>query len=398
MAGWPVNSGRAASHPRRAVQRRAPILVLVAELAFRRRQSSAPPPTVPAPADLALDALETLAAAVLVAGQDGTVLFANPAARRLGLRGRGTTLPPALSALAASARSDGQPLEQQISLPAVDELPVRLRRSTRPGIPVRVRAHALGPDGYVVLVVEDLSEAFRVEAVRRDFVANVSHELKTPVGALQLLAEAITGASDDPVAVRHFAARMTREAARLGTLVQELIDLSRLQGAEALKKPRPVPLEQIITEAVDRNRLGAAAKGITVAVVREADVDLTVRGDETQLAMAVTNLLANAVAYSPDRTRVVIGMRRRDDVVEVSVADEGIGIAERDQQRVFERFYRADPARARATGGTGLGLAIVKHVATNHGGEVLLWSAEGKGSTFTLRLPACHRPDGEDTC
>jgi two-component system sensor histidine kinase SenX3 len=354
---------------------------------------------VPAPADLALDALESIAAAVLVAAPDGTVLFANPAARKLGLRGRGSRLPPALTSVAASARAEGRAFIQQITLPAPSDLTLRLRRVERTGPSVRVRAHAIGPAAYVVLVLEDLTEALRVEAVRRDFVANVSHELKTPVGAMQLLAEALHEASDDPEAVRHFAQRMTKEATRLGLLVQELIDLSRLQGAEPLKDPKPAAMEQAVHEAVDRNRLPAEAKAIRVVVVRESgegpDEPLVVFGDEAQLATAVANLLENAIAYSPDHTRVIIGMRRRDDIVEVSVADEGIGIAEADQERVFERFYRADPARSRATGGTGLGLAIVKHIASNHDGEVVLWSAGGKGSTFTLRLPA-HQPDSDD--
>jgi two-component system sensor histidine kinase SenX3 len=243
----------------------------------------------------------------------------------------------------------------------------------------------------VALVIEDLTEATRVEAVRRDFVANVSHELKTPVGALQLLAEAIGDGADDPKAVRNFATRISREATRLGRLVQELIDLSRLQGAEPSEAPVVTPMEKAVGEALDRTRLAASAKHITVAVVTEPGPPLLVLGAERQLATAVANLLENAVHYSPERTRVIVGLRRRDDVVEVSVADEGIGIAEQDLERVFERFYRADPARSRATGGTGLGLAIVKHIATNHGGEATVWSAPGKGSTFTLRLPA-HGP------
>jgi two-component system sensor histidine kinase SenX3 len=371
----------------------------VAELAFRRQddrdddgRTPATESAVPAPADLALDALESIAAAVLVTAPDGTVVFANPAARKLGLRGRGSRLPPALTNVATSARAEGRAFIQQITLPPPSDLTLRLRRLERAGPSVRVRAHALGPAGYVVLVLEDLTESLRVEAVRKDFVANVSHELKTPVGAMQLLAEALYEASDDPEAVRHFAQRMTKEATRLGTLVQELIDLSRLQGAEPPKDPKPAAMEQAVNEAVDRNRLPAEAKAIRVVVVREdsdrPDDPLLVYGDEAQLATAVANLLENAIAYSPDHTRVIIGMRRRDDIVEVSVADEGIGIAEADQERVFERFYRADPARARATGGTGLGLAIVKHIAANHNGEVVLWSAGGKGSTFTLRLPA----------
>lgn len=384
---------------------------VVAELAFRRQDSAGrsaaagPPPPVefpeaPAPADLALDVLESIAAAVLVVGPDGTILFANDAARTLGLPARGSGLPRALAGITASARTDGRAFIERLTLPAPADLGLRLRRVERTGPSVRVRAHAISPAAYVVLVLEDLTESLRVEAVRRDFVANVGHELKTPVGAMQLLAEALHEACDDPRAVQHFAQRMTKEAKRLGLLVQELIDLSRLQGAEPLKDPRPAAMDRAVHEAVDRNRLAAEKKSIRVVVVREStegpDEDLVVHGDEAQLATAVANLLENAIAYSPEHTQVIIGMRGRDEVVEVSIADEGIGIAEADQERVFERFYRADPARSRETGGTGLGLAIVKHIATNHHGEVVLWSAGGKGSTFTLRLPA-YRPDADQS-
>ncbi len=378
----------------------------VAELAFRSRQGpplrpvapaavpATAPPGVPSAAELALTVLDALTAAVLVAGIDGTVLVANAAAGPLGLGGRGALLPPVLKALAATVRADGCTREEHLTLPAADG-PVRLRRHERPGPPVRIRASPVGQAGWVALVVEDLTEYQRVEAVRRDFVANVSHELKTPVGALQLLAETVAEASDDPVAVRHFAGRITIEATRLGRLVQELIDLSRLQGAEQAEPAVPTPLEQAVGEALDRTRLAAQAKHITVVVVTEPGPQLVVCGVERQLATAVANLLENAVHYSPERTRVVVGLRRRDSVVEVSVADEGIGIAESDLERVFERFYRADPARSRATGGTGLGLAIVKHIATNHGGEASVWSAPGKGSTFTLRFPAYETPPAE---
>jgi two-component system sensor histidine kinase SenX3 len=217
-------------------------------------------------------------------------------------------------------------------------------------------------------------------------VANVSHELKTPVGALTLLAEAVQDAADDPAAVQRFANRMQREGTRLGRLVQELIELSRLQGADPLPALAVVSVDGVIAEAVDRTRLAAESAGI--AVVSGGERRLTVQGSETQLVTALVNLVDNAVAYSPSGTRVAVGSRRRAGWVEISVSDQGIGIAERDLKRVFERFYRADPARSRATGGTGLGLAIVKHIATNHGGEVTVWSVEGSGSTFTLRLPA----------
>ncbi len=348
---------------------------------------------MPSGAELALSILDTLTAAVVVADVDGTVLVTNEAARTLGFV-RGGTLSPSLASLTASVRADGVAREQTLTLP-VTTPPVRLRRPQRKGPPARARASLVGPEGWVALVLEDLTEALRVEAVRRDFVANVSHELKTPVGALQLLAEAIVAGADDPDAVRRFAERISREATRLGRLVQELIDLSRLQGGEAAEPFVPTSLEIVVAEALDRTRLAAEAKQISMAVVAEPGPPLLVRGDEGQLTTAVANLLENAVHYSPERTRVVVGLCRRDDAAEVSVADEGIGIAESEQDRVFERFYRSDPARSRATGGTGLGLAIVKHIATNHGGETTVWSAPGKGSTFTLRLPAMPVDDEE---
>ena len=248
----------------------------------------------------------------------------------------------------------------------------------------------VGELGHVALLVEDVTETRRVEAVRRDFVANVSHELKTPVGAMALLAEALQDASEDPEAVRRFAGRVQHEAGRLGRLVQELIDLSRLQGADPLPSPTLVPVDRVVAEAVDRARTAAAARGIEI--VRGGERTLTVRGSESQLVTAVGNLIENAVHYSSERTRVAVAVRRREGAVEISVTDQGMGIAEKDLERVFERFYRADPARSRATGGTGLGLAIVKHVATNPGGEVSVWSVEGSGSTFTLRLPPSAEP------
>jgi two-component system sensor histidine kinase SenX3 len=239
--------------------------------------------------------------------------------------------------------------------------------------------------GPVALVLTDVTEARRVEAVRRDFVANVGHELKTPVGALALLAEAVQGAADDPETVQRFAARMSHEADRLARLVRELIDLSRLQGAEPLPELVPVAVGTVVAEAVDRTRAAAAAKDIQLAVA--AQPGLVVRGVEAQLATALTNLLANAVAYSPPGTTIAVGARARSGFAEIAVTDSGIGIPRSARSRVFERFYRVDQSRASATGGTGLGLAIVKHVASNHGGAVTVWSEEGLGSTFTLRIP-----------
>src|SRR5580692_9339164 len=205
-------------------------------------------------------------------------------------------------------------------------------------------------------------------------------------GLVLLLAETVEDAADDPEAVRRFASRMRQEAARLTNLVQDMITLSRIQAAEPIPDPVPVALDAVVAEALDRCRMKASARGIELVAVGEHG--LSVLGDEDLLVTALRNLLENAVAYSPDKTRVDVSTRHAaDDAVEISVADQGIGIPERDLERIFERFYRVDPARSRATGGTGLGLAIVKHVTAAHGGKVTVVSSEGAGSTFTLMLP-----------
>src|SRR5687768_3521722 len=241
-------------------------------------------------------------------------------------------------------------------------------------------------EGFVVVDASDESESVRLEATRRDFVANVSHELKTPVGALALLAEAVLDAADDQEEVRRFSAKIMQEAIRLGTLVTELIALSRLQGAEKLPELSRVDVDVVVDEAMSRSKLVAESAGI--GITTDGPSDLEVEGDRTLLVTALSNLLDNAVAYSPPGSPVSVSRKLVDGFVEIAVTDRGIGIAEDQQTRVFERFYRIDKARSRATGGTGLGLAIVKHVAANHGGEVKLWSLPGTGSTFTLRIPA----------
>jgi two-component system sensor histidine kinase SenX3 len=221
-------------------------------------------------------------------------------------------------------------------------------------------------------------------------VANTSHELKTPVGALALLAETVEDAADDPEAVRRFAGRMRQEANRLTNLVQDMITLSRIQAAEPIPDPLPVDLDAVVAEALDRGRMKATSRGIELASTGTRR--LSVLGDEELLITALRNLLDNAVAYSPEKTKVVVSTRLDGRyIVELSVSDQGIGIPERDLERIFERFYRVDPARSRVTGGTGLGLAIVKHVTAAHGGKVTVASKEGAGSTFTLRLPV--RPE-----
>lgn len=327
---------------------------------------------------LALTVVDSLHIGAVVVDPSAEVLLANPTAHATGMVRAGRITVAPLRRDVGAVRRDGRPREVELDLP-------RGRISREPAA-VKVRLTRLPRGGEVLILVEDITEPRRVEAARRDFVANVSHELKTPVGALSLLAEAISDACDEPAAVRRFAGRMRHEADRLGRLVQELIDLSRLQGADPLPEPRSVTVDRVVREAVDRTGLAAAAGQIEV--VTGGDTGCSVLGSESQLVTALGNLIDNAIAYSPPLTRVTVGVRRHRDTVEIAITDEGIGIAESDLERVFERFYRADPARSRATGGTGLGLAIVKHVATNHGGSVQVWSVEGSGSTFTLRLPA----------
>ncbi len=337
--------------------------------------------------------LSVLRSSAVVLDEADAVVKASSAAYALGLVRGGKLAVEPMMQMARDTRRDGEIRQVELDLP---------RRGTGRGeaLAVSARVAPLG-SRLVLLLVEDLTEARRIEAVRRDFVANVSHELKTPVGALSLLSEAVMDASDDPEAVTRFAGRMQNEATRLTNLVQELIDLSRVQNDDPLEDAEPVRVEELVAEAIDRCRQQAGAKQITMATGGTAE--LSVWGNRGQLAAALGNLVENAVNYSPARTRVGIAGRRISapggDLIEIAVTDQGIGISERDRDRIFERFYRVDPARSRATGGTGLGLAIVKHVAASHGGEVTVWSAEGQGSTFTLRLPEAgavrdrERPD-----
>jgi two-component system sensor histidine kinase SenX3 len=321
--------------------------------------------------------------AVIVDGSN-TVLLATAAAESLGLVGGRMLNHRELIALVDDARANH----------ASRSADLLLRRGTvgPPTLHVAARAAPIGLSS-VLLLVEDRSDTVRLEAVRRDFVGNVSHELKTPIGAVSLLAEALDSAADDPDQVRRFASRLTSEAARLAQITREIIDFSRIQSKDPLHEPRPVALDEVLNAAVDRNRVLADAKTIDMVVGKRSG--LYVLGDETLLTTAVHNLVANAVQYSPSNGHVGIGARSRNGVVEIAVTDQGVGIPEEELDRVFERFYRGDPARARQTGGTGtgLGLSIVKHIAENHGGEVRVWSRLGRGSTFTIRLPETPAPE-----
>lgn len=249
---------------------------------------------------------------------------------------------------------------------------------------VQATAAPLG-NGFVILTLEDRTEARRLDETRRDFVANISHELKTPIGAIALLAETLQDATDDPAAVQKFAASLQREANRLGHIVQEIIELSRLQSATYVADSGMVNLNEVISDAIDRTQIAADAK--QMRVLADNTEHVFVSGNYEQLAIAITNLIENAINYSDANSQVGIALRKNGELAEVVVTDNGVGIAIEDQARIFERFYRVDPSRSRETGGTGLGLAIVKHIALNHGGEISVFSKPGLGSTFTLTLP-----------
>ena len=326
--------------------------------------------------------LSVLSSSAVVLDSNDRVLRASAAARAFGLVKGDRLMVTELAALARQVRRDGEIREGEFEVP----VPRLGGRTTSFAVRVAPLGAAIGGGGLVLLLAEDQTESRRVDEVKRDFVANTSHELKTPVGALALLAETIEDAADDAEAVRRFAGKMRQEAQRLTNLVQDLITLSRIQAVEPVPDPRLVALDTVVAEAVDGCRMRANARGITLASVGSRG--LSVLGDEDLLVTALRNLLENAVAYSPEKTRVVITTRKTPEGnAELSVADQGIGIPERDLERIFERFYRVDPARSRATGGTGLGLAIVKHVMAAHNGKVTVRSVEGAGSTFTLYIP-----------
>ncbi|TIC78905.1 ATP-binding protein [Nocardioides sp. GY 10127] len=339
-----------------------------------RQQRQVTAPVQPLLPDGVATVLSVLRSSAVVVDSSEVVLKASAPAYALGLV-RGTRLvSDDLAEMVRQVRRDGQIRETELQL-------------NRPGVPARYVSARVAPLGsrLVLALVEDRTRERRVEEVRRDFVANVSHELKTPVGAIRLLADAMEDAADDPEAVKRFAARMLTESDRLGKLVQQIIQLSRLQTDDPLDEPVPVDLDEVIATAVDTSAMAAEDRRIHVLVGGVPGVQ--VYGNEKQVTAAVSNLVSNAVSYSEPDSTVVVTTRVDDGSVDISVVDQGIGIPAEELDRIFERFYRVDPARHRSTGGTGLGLSIVKHVAATHGGEVRVWSAEGQGSTFTLTLP-----------
>ena len=308
------------------------------------------------------------------------VVYTNDRARELGLV-RDRLLDDRAWLAAQRTLATGDDVE-------VDLSPRRRASPGRSGLSVRGHVRLLTEDDrrFAVVYVDDQSEHARMEATRRDFVANVSHELKTPVGAMGVLAEALLASADDPQNVQRFSEKMVVESKRLANMVGELIELSRLQGAEPLPDLEAVDVDTVVAEALSRYRV--VADNADIAITTDAPTGYKVLGDQPLLVTAMANLVSNAIAYSSNGSPVSISRRRRGNNVEIAVTDRGIGIARADQERVFERFFRVDKARSRATGGTGLGLAIVKHVAANHNGSIRLWSQPGTGSTFTMSIPA----------
>ena len=345
-----------------------------------------PTPVVP---EGVAEVLAVLPSSGVLVGPHDEVLEATSTARNLGLvRGRRLAMLDLLE-LVRATRRDGQ-------IRTVDLEVSRGPRAASSYLTARVAP--LGSE-QVLILADDQTSSRRIDQTRRDFVANVSHELKPPIGAISLLAEAVEDAADDPTAVRRFAGRMGVESARLNDLVAQIIDLSRLQADDPLADAEEVDVDEVLSDAVDRCRVDAETHQVSLAIagVRGARV----LGSARQLSVAVGNLVENAVVYSDPGARVVVAAHMQalsdDDYVEITVSDNGIGIPAQEVGRIFERFYRVDYARSRANGGTGLGLAIVKHIAATHGGDVTVWSRPGAGSTFTIKIPAHLQPPGQES-
>ncbi len=330
------------------------------------------------------DVLAGMDDAACVLDASGLVVAVSQAATGFGITTGAVLENSELRALVRRVRAAGGSVSETLRITRGVTLDPRL---------VSARASVISPQ-LSLLIIRDVTERERLDQMRTDFVANTSHELKTPVGAVSLLAEAIDSAADDPDQVRIFASRISAEASRLGQLTGRIMTLSRLQAAESLAEVGAVAIDEVVAASIEGHAVQADSAG--VELTRGGDRGVWVRGDGQILIEAVGNLIANAIAYSPKGSRVGVGVKADGDVVEIAVTDQGIGISEADRERVFERFYRADEARSRRTGGTGLGLSIVKHATQRHGGEVRLWSRPGRGSTFTIRLPITAAPDADD--
>ena len=324
-----------------------------------------------------IDLLELTDTDYLIVDSDDSVITCCETVVNIGLVNGNRVTSEAIRKLIRNARKKDELIETEVAIP---------RGSLTNGFHERrVRISSIGQDGTVAVLIFDDTEARRLDAVRRDFVANISHELKTPIGGISILAEALAEANNDPELVKNFSERMQIEATRLSHLVQEIIDLSRIQDQNTMQNSEMVSLNKIIEEAIDQSKVLAGKRHVELNFASEEEVQFF--GDRKQLVMAISNLIENAINYSPERTSVNVLLRKNNEVAEISISDQGVGIAEADIERIFERFYRVDSARSRDTGGTGLGLSIVKHVISNHGGDIQVWSDPGTGSTLTVLLP-----------
>jgi two-component system sensor histidine kinase SenX3 len=348
-------------------------LVIVGAFRLRDRATRSANPQIPAAVTAMLDVLED---AAVVTDASGIVLAASPSSRWLGVVAGRRLAQEELRGLMKQARQNGRSPAQTMR--------IRVSRVSNDTRLVIGRAATI-TDEFIAIFVRDISEQERVQQMRQDFIQNTSHELKTPVGAIGLLAEALVMAADDPDQVRHFSERVSAEADRLGQLTARIMNLSRLQAADELLDVGDVSIDEVVARTVEAHLV--TARAAEVELVAGGEHGVRVHGDARVLVEALSNLVSNAIAYSPEGSHVGIGVRQDGDIIEIAVTDQGLGISETDQKRIFERFYRADQARSRHTGGTGLGLSIVKHAIQRHGGEVRLWSREGQGSTFTIRLP-----------
>jgi two-component system sensor histidine kinase SenX3 len=348
-----------------------------------RRMSEKPTLGAELPSELT-ETLNQLDSDALVISTRDAVVFATAGIEQLGLVKEGRVQSQELMAIVRVVRRTH---EKQLSTIELPRGPIGEGKHE-----LRITVLPINDGEWIVIFIRDESEIERVAQVRRDFVANISHELKTPIGALSLLSEAVASAKNDPEAVSQFAERMQSEAKRLTELVQEIINLSRVQDSDPLREAQEFGIREVIDEAINQCRINAEARNIYVSA---SDIfDVTISGDREQIIMALHNLIENAINYSPENTKVSVTTNISDSIVGIRVTDQGIGIPESSLERIFERFYRVDPARSRQTGGTGLGLSIVKHIATKHGGEITVWSAENVGSTFELRMPI-SRKDNE---
>lgn len=360
--------------------------------------------------------IEVLPEAVIVTDRNGLVHYASPGSVPFGLVSGKRINSREVEDILTQAASDGGVREREVQLP-LDRGPFpsltgkgieagQLRPSNT--LYLRVRIGDISDDLYVIFI-SDMSEQRRFEAVRRDFVTNVSHELKTPAGAISLLAETVTDAADDPDAVRYFSGRISKESARLTELVHHLIDLQRAQNSQGMDNAKRISALAVARAAIADNQVQAEARHVDIrlnangkpvpvdssdetAEDKEHAQNLTILADADAMQTAVKNLVENAIHYSPEHTTVAVDVGQRDGNVTIRVVDQGIGIPEESLDRIFERFYRVDPARSRQTGGSGLGLAITKHCVQENGGKISVWSRQGEGSTFTIELPAAESP------